>query len=738
MRSVRLTLGALGCIGLAIAALIAWPRAPEPPVEVTWRPLSGPEREPDTLFMPDLRSVQAINAGGGFLDGPDAAPQRALAANYQFGPGRFGPAVRPIPGRGDFVFYPVDGLLDGRSFTLEFWARSQTQWSAIDTGKATVSVEGGPGGNRLQVLAPFAGQCAIRVGSLETVPGRAFTRTWQRPCDDLGLTARTWHHIALTLDRRTIRIYVDARLVGTIGGVRLVPLWSDTTKGEGFRVGGEPGTSNGVWVSDLRASRTARIPGRRMRLRSLVGTLTVDAAGRAGTVPGDFTGSLKVAAITPRQARTALSTIREADTITATPIKRGAPDRRHPSAGADGRFSYDWQVVDRTLQWMRLRGVAGYLGADSTPRILGGSVPPSASTRYFGGTWAREVPDNFGAWATIVGDLVRHVRRKAYLVPTWGVWNEPDLGTAFWSGTRAQYLDLYAATARAIRAADPKAAVGGPEISRLDPAWIAALFRRARRDRLPLDFISFHDYSGDLNTLTLARAIVDHFAAANGFRTPFPIRVSEFNWTDRNEPGSGVTRFADGFWHVRSLDAAYTTAALIHAVRLGGFRQIIWSHTASVYGSIRSGAKYATMQLVGAHGEQWAPFNALAGWKRTVGSVVLPAATDLPPGVSALATKNPASGTLGIVLANYGWAQRQSRAVKVTVKNLAPGEYRLRRWLVDRTHSSRWDVAQDRPGRLPQNNLQLVEDRTIDAAASSHFTIEAPSWSNTFITLDRR
>jgi hypothetical protein len=348
------------------------------------------------------------------------------------------------------------------------------------------------------------------------------------------------------------------------------------------------------------------------------------------------------------------------------------------------------------------------------------------------------VPDNFGAWATIVGDLVRHVRRKAYLVPTWGVWNEPDLGTAFWSGTRAQYLDLYAATARAIRAADPKAAVGGPEISRLDPAWIAALFRRARRDRLPLDFISFHDYSGDLNTLTLARAIVDHFAAANGFRTPFPIRVSEFNWTDRNEPGSGVTRFADGFWHVRSLDAAYTTAALIHAVRLGGFRQIIWSHTASVYGSIRSGAKYATMQLVGAHGEQWAPFNALAGWKRTVGSVVLPAATDLPPGVSALATKNPASGTLGIVLANYGWAQRQSRAVKVTVKNLAPGEYRLRRWLVDRTHSSRWDVAQDRPGRLPQNNLQLVEDRTIDAAASSHFTIEAPSWSSTFITLDRR
>jgi hypothetical protein len=707
------------------------------PGSATWQPSAKPGREADTLFLPDLGSVATINAGGGFVNGDETKPQRELAAGFQFGPGRFGPAVRPIPGRADFVFYPSDGLVDGREFTVEFWARSPKPWSAIDTGKATVALTGGYGGNRLQILAAYKGVCSVSAGSLATVAAKAFARAWQAPCDKLGLTAEKWHHVAVTLKASTLRIYVNGRPVGQIDGVRLLPLWSDTTKSEGVQIGGEPGASNGAWISDLRISRTARVPGRRVRLRSLAGSLTIDARRTAGVVPPRFIASLKITPISPAQARAGLDGIREADTLTATPIKRGPPDATHPTPGDSGQFSYDWQIVDRSFDWLKVRGLDGYIGADSTPQILGGSVPPKGDTPFFGGTWAREVPNDLGAWATIVGDLVRHVRRRGYRVPRWSVWNEPDLSTAFWKGTMKQYLDLYVATARAIKAADPQARVGGPELASLDAPWIEALFKRARADHAPLDFIAIHDYSGDLNTLTQARVIVDQYARRAGYATPFPIAVGEFNWSDRNEHGSGVAAFTNEFLHVRSFNAAYTTAALSQAVHLGGFESFVWSHTGGFHGPIRSGVKYATMQLIGDHGEQWAPFNALVGWKRTVGPRVLSTREDLPPGVSALASGDPASARVGVVLTNYGFVQRQARRVTLRLKNLGRDSYRLRRYLVDRQHSSRWDAAEDRPEGAAHDGLETVDDRMIDVSGITALSIDLPPWSSTFVTLDR-
>lgn len=726
---------AIAGVLVVIVLVIGARDSPERPTVVTWKPLTRPVREADTLFLPDLGSARAINRAGGFLDGDETVPQRDLARNFRFGPGRFGPAVRPIPGRGDFVFFPVDGLLDGREFTLEFWARSSRPWSAIATGKATLSVVGGFGGNRLQILAPYAGQCAVSLGALESVPARASTKTWQAPCDRLGLTARRWHHVAVTLARATLRVYIDGRQVGAIGGVRFLPLWSDTTKDEGIRIGGEPGVSDDVWVSDVRASRTARIPGHPVRLRPLTGSVAVDAGRVAGTVPPRFVASLKIKPITPSQARAGLDGIREGDTLTATPIKRGAPDETHPSAGHSGKFSYDWQVVDRSFDWLRARGLDGYIDADSTPQILGGSVPPNPRTPFFGGTYANAVPNDLDAWATIVGDLVRHVRQRGYAVRRWTVWNEPDLGAAFWQGTREQYLKMYVLTARAIKAADPGAQVGGPELARLDPEWIAALFERARRDHAPLDFFSFHDYSGDLNTLTQARAMVDHYAARAGFRTPFPIAVGEFNWSDRNEHGSSVAAFRNDYWHVRAFNAAYTTAALINAVRLGGFTSFVWAHTGGIHGPIRDGQKYATMQLIGDHGEQWAPFNALVGWKRTVGRERLATREDLPPGVYSLASKDPATGRLGLVFANYGWAQREAREVSVRLTNVPRGTYRVDTSLVDRAHSSRWDVAEDRPEGARENNLETVKRRTMKVTGPVRLALRLPAWSSTFVSI---
>lgn len=284
--------------------------------------------------------------------------------------------------------------------------------------------------------------------------------------------------------------------------VRCDPLARWTDNGQlGIMLGGEPHGGSSFWVSDLKISRTARVPGRKVPLRSMESSLVIDAAKATGTVPSRLLGALHPGG-TPAQTRAALHVIRTDKILTATPMRRGARDADHPSPGKSGKFSYDWQVCDRVFDWMAAHGVEPYISIDSTPSILGGSVPPFSGERLETGLssssgFGPQPPDSLADWGLVVEDFVHHVvREKGYRVPYWGVWNEPDFG-AFWNAGVERYLDLYAVTARAVRSVDPKARVGGPE-SGYQEKWIRPLIERCAKEKLPLDFVSYHDYSGNL------------------------------------------------------------------------------------------------------------------------------------------------------------------------------------------------------------------------------------------------
>lgn len=715
--------------------------AQEPP-NVKWDPGARPTREADTLFLPDFSSWQKIEAEGGFLAGPSGKTSEHVKDNFEFGPGKFGPAVKGKSGPYNFVFYPVNGLLDADEFTLEFWARWDKPWSALETGRPIFAVTNQIG-NDLQIM-PYKGEFQVLVQSLPHVAEARFAKTWQKSCDDLKLVADAWHAVALTLKSGTLRVYVNGAEVGQITDVRLLPVWSDDTRAQGIQIGGAPGNASGFWISDLRISRTARVPGNDVALRSVEGSLVVDAKINSGSVPVNLLAALHPSdpkLHTPAQTKAAIQAVRTDKLLTATPMKRGGPDEQHPMMGKSGKFSYDWQVVDRTFAWLDKCGTSAYISIDSTPSLLGGSVKPFsgaalANDLSSSSGFGQEPPNDLADWELVVGDLVHHVlREKKHTVQRWTVWNEPDDGGGFWNAGLERYLDLYAATARAVRGVDPKARIGGPENATFSPKWIKALFARCAKDKLPLDFIAYHDYSGDLNHLDWARVEVDALAKAAGFATPFPIVVGEFNWSADNVYKTGVARFNQGRWHLRAVGAAYTTAYLTRMIELPGFEQLVYSHT--TYGNPRDGG-WASTQLLGPRGEQWAPYNAYRGWKKTVGPDQLATAKNLPPGVFALATCDPATGRLGLVLANYGWAQRQTRTVNITIRNAAPGKWKLKRFLVDPKHSSRWDAAEDRDEGKSRNDLEAVEERPLDVAVDNPLTlrVELPAWSSTFIIIE--
>ena len=101
----------------------------------------------------------------------------------------------------------------------------------------------------------------------------------------------------------------------------------------------------------------------------------------------------------------------------------------------------------------------------------------------------------WGAYIRLFAEFLIN-RYGAEEVEQWyfEVWNEPDLG-CFFSGSKKDYFKLYEATARALKAVNPRLRVGGPSTSACK--WLPEFLDFCRVNAVPCDFVSTHHYPGD-------------------------------------------------------------------------------------------------------------------------------------------------------------------------------------------------------------------------------------------------
>jgi xylan 1,4-beta-xylosidase len=108
-------------------------------------------------------------------------------------------------------------------------------------------------------------------------------------------------------------------------------------------------------------------------------------------------------------------------------------------------------------------------------------------------------PKSLDDWGGFIREFVTFLVQRYGLatVAQWPieVWNEPNLGYAFWAGTQADYFQLYKAAAVAVKAVSPQLKVGGPATS--STAWLPEFLAYCAQENAPLDFISTHVYAGD-------------------------------------------------------------------------------------------------------------------------------------------------------------------------------------------------------------------------------------------------
>lgn len=163
--------------------------------------------------------------------------------------------------------------------------------------------------------------------------------------------------------------------------------------------------------------------------------------------------------------------------------------RRRP----DGTLVYQWHHIDKVYDALLALGLKPFVELNPMPAALA-----SGSQTMFHYAMNVTPPRIWAEWQDLVRAFTAHCVERYGLdeVRQWHfeVWNEPNL-SAFWSGTKEEYFQLYAHAARAVKSVDAHIHIGGPASSKAH--WLDDLITYCHTNSVPLDFISTHLYPQD-------------------------------------------------------------------------------------------------------------------------------------------------------------------------------------------------------------------------------------------------
>ncbi|HUW53956.1 MAG TPA: glycosyl hydrolase family 39 [Rhodanobacter sp.] len=372
--------------------------------------------------------------------------------------------------------------------------------------------------------------------------------------------------------------------------------------------------------------------------------------------------------------------------------------------GPDGKISYNFSYVDQIYDGLLAHGVKPFVELSFMPPAL--SSDPKALQEF----WYHPniaPPKDYAEWDAMIGAFAKHLVARYGIdeVASWyfEVWNEPNIG--FWAGKPAQptYFTLYDHTARALKAVSPRIRVGGP--STAQGAWATDFLAHAKKDNVPVDFVSTHVYGDDTagNVFHTSENIprrdmvcrtVDkvHREIAASPYPHMPLIFSEYNASYANLPNVTDSVFM-GPWMANTIREC---AGKVQIMSYWSFSDVFEEQ-----GVVRN-PFYGGFGLIAADRIDKPSFNAFAMLHK-LGNTQLRTGSD-----SALVTRR-ADGTLVMALWNYappvgktasytpGEPHGAPKHFRIDVKHLAAGAHATV-WRLDETHGNAIALF-DRMGR---------------------------------------
>jgi xylan 1,4-beta-xylosidase len=288
-------------------------------------------------------------------------------------------------------------------------------------------------------------------------------------------------------------------------------------------------------------------------------------------------------------------------------------------------------------------------------------------------------PADYARWARICLGIVRHYTEGwadgiPNAVDYWEIWNEADIGKPMWSGTYDQYLQLYRATATALKAHNPSLKVGGPAGAMLETADLARFMAFCRDNRLPLDFYSWHLYARKPEELVAHAARIRRMLDEHGF-AGVPTLLTEWNFLPSGwEILCGQDEYLrrDCFERMKNEEGASFCASVL--IRMQDAPVDIMNYYDGQAVTWFCG-------LFDYYGVPQKTFYAFKAFKELLAHPERVAATCDIPGVDVMAARAADGRSGALLLANFG-----AHEGKLTLEVAgAPGEAEIR--LVDRDHA---------------------------------------------------
>ncbi len=233
--------------------------------------------------------------------------------------------------------------------------------------------------------------------------------------------------------------------------------------------------------------------------------------------------------------------------------------RPDPILGTAAAPQYSFAEMDRIADVIHQSGgTLAYWSYCYVPRSL--QHPP--------GEW-RSAPSDLEAWGRMLAAFAEHYRAMGAANPVGyhEIYNEPD-NDYFFIAPMEDYLAMYDHGARAIRAADPDALIGGPALA-FTFGWIRPFVDFVAEKALPFDFFSTHIYGTEDNFDRLAAMLNASRDALDRHPefTTVEIHLNEFNSYPIDYPIDGTQqkhRLAAAFLRDMDYLLARPDVTLIH------------------------------------------------------------------------------------------------------------------------------------------------------------------------------
>lgn len=194
-----------------------------------------------------------------------------------------------------------------------------------------------------------------------------------------------------------------------------------------------------------------------------------------------------------------------------------------------GQLAFNWQNLDLTVRDILATGATPFLSLSYMPPVISKDGQVTSE------------PASWSEWQVVVQKTVEHFSGKDGMNLSnvyYEVWNEPDLFGKFKAGGNKNYMDLYYYAQLGAKSAQRVNSfkIGGPATTGLYRSWVDAILGMAQDGRIRLDFLSWHNYSRDLDRYESDVQNVSAWASAYPNFANIELVVSELGINSENDP----------------------------------------------------------------------------------------------------------------------------------------------------------------------------------------------------------